>query len=153
MKHKHESRLKPVRERKDDDLDRGRQHFRERAWAHAYEALSRADQKTPLKADDLEQLALAAYLIGRDEAYLATLEPLAPRRRRSAPRSKKLDGAVAEERARYPELPIEVWTTDEHRAGQTAAARRYGRRAELYARLLAPFADLTRFSTAAHKTG
>jgi transposase len=30
---------------------------------------------------------------------------------------KKLDGAVAEERAKPPELPVEVWATDEHRVG------------------------------------
>jgi hypothetical protein len=74
MKHKHESKLKSVCTRKDDELERGRQHYRERAWAHAYRALSRADQETPLEAEDLELLAMAAYLVGRDEEYLKVLE-------------------------------------------------------------------------------
>jgi DNA-binding CsgD family transcriptional regulator len=33
-----------------------------------------AEQKAPLEADDLERLAMAAYLVGRDDEYLATLE-------------------------------------------------------------------------------
>ena len=33
-----------------------------------------ADQETPLEAEDLELLALAAYLVGRDDEYLRTLE-------------------------------------------------------------------------------
>jgi tetratricopeptide (TPR) repeat protein len=73
MKHKHEGKLKPVGARS-DELKRGRQRYRERAWAHAYEALSHADQKAPLEAEDLERLALAAYLVGRDEEYLKVLE-------------------------------------------------------------------------------
>jgi DNA-binding CsgD family transcriptional regulator len=64
-----------MRARKDDELERGRQHYRERAWAHAYEAFSRVDQQTPLEAEDLERLALAAYLTGLDEEYLKALEP------------------------------------------------------------------------------
>jgi DNA-binding CsgD family transcriptional regulator len=34
----------------------------------------RADQEKPLAADDLELLAMAAYLVGRDDEYLGTLE-------------------------------------------------------------------------------
>jgi DNA-binding CsgD family transcriptional regulator/TolA-binding protein len=55
-------------------LECGREHYELRAWADAYNALSLADQETPLGAEDLERLALAAYLIGRDEDYLRTLE-------------------------------------------------------------------------------
>ena len=55
-------------------LDHARKSFEQRAWVRAFEAFSRADQEYPLEAENLEQLALAAYLIGRDEDYLKTLE-------------------------------------------------------------------------------
>jgi DNA-binding CsgD family transcriptional regulator len=55
-------------------LDRARRSYRERCWADAFQAFSDADRETPLGADDLEQLALAAYLVGQDEDYLKTLE-------------------------------------------------------------------------------
>jgi tetratricopeptide (TPR) repeat protein len=40
----------------------------------AFEALSRADRAAALGAEDLERLATAAYMVGRDDDYLATLE-------------------------------------------------------------------------------
>jgi DNA-binding CsgD family transcriptional regulator len=55
-------------------LDRARNCYGQRAWAEAYQALSRADQEAPLGAEDLELLAMAAYLTGRDDEYLGTLE-------------------------------------------------------------------------------
>jgi DNA-binding NarL/FixJ family response regulator len=55
-------------------LDRARIAHGERAWANAFQAFSAADQEMPLEAEDLERLALAAYLVGRDEDYLAALE-------------------------------------------------------------------------------
>ncbi len=55
-------------------LDQARKSFAERAWAKAFAAFSRADDETPLQAEDLELLAMAAYLIGRDDDYLSTLE-------------------------------------------------------------------------------
>jgi len=66
--------MKPVRRGKDSELDRGRDSYERRAWAEAYQALSLADRKTPLAADDLERLAMAAYLVGLDDEYLRTLE-------------------------------------------------------------------------------
>ena len=45
-----------------------------RAWGEAYHALRRADEATPLQADDLERLATAACLIGRDAEFLRVLE-------------------------------------------------------------------------------
>jgi DNA-binding CsgD family transcriptional regulator len=59
---------------KPHELDRADQCYRQRAWADAYRAFSLADAETPLSAEDLERLALAAYLVGRDEDYLKTLE-------------------------------------------------------------------------------
>jgi hypothetical protein len=49
------------------------------------------------------------------EAHIRVMPARPPRR--SAPRSKKLDGTVAEERTKHPELPVELWATDEHRVG------------------------------------
>jgi tetratricopeptide (TPR) repeat protein len=50
-----------------DTLDRGRESFERRAWADAFAQLSAADRESPLEAEDLERLATAAYLIGRDD--------------------------------------------------------------------------------------
>lgn len=55
-------------------LDRARDCYERRAWAEAYQALSRADRETPLGAEDLELLAMVACLLGRDDEYLRTLE-------------------------------------------------------------------------------
>jgi DNA-binding CsgD family transcriptional regulator/tetratricopeptide (TPR) repeat protein len=48
-------------------LDRGRGSFGRHAWANAYAELSAADHEAPLEATDLERLAMAAYLVGRDD--------------------------------------------------------------------------------------
>jgi DNA-binding CsgD family transcriptional regulator/tetratricopeptide (TPR) repeat protein len=47
-------------------LERGRESFRQHAWADAYAQLSAAEREAPLDPDDLERLAAAAYLTGRD---------------------------------------------------------------------------------------
>ncbi|MDN5917782.1 MAG: LuxR C-terminal-related transcriptional regulator [Pseudonocardia sp.] len=57
-----------------DAVTRGRESYARRAWRDAYEALSAAEGHTPLEAVDLERLGTAAYLIGRDEAAVTTLE-------------------------------------------------------------------------------
>lgn len=57
-----------------EDLERGRDHYVRRAWAAAHEALSRADGERPLGPEDLERLALCAYLTGRDDDYLSLLQ-------------------------------------------------------------------------------
>lgn len=49
-----------------DALDRGRESFEHQAWGDAYTQLSAADQETPLEPEDLERLATATYLVGRD---------------------------------------------------------------------------------------
>jgi DNA-binding CsgD family transcriptional regulator/tetratricopeptide (TPR) repeat protein len=74
MKHMRQRHQKPVNPSKRHALDRGRQLYRQRAWADAYQALSLADRETPLEAEDLDLLAMAAYLTGRDDEYLSTLE-------------------------------------------------------------------------------
>lgn len=56
------------------DLERGRRAFAERAWGDAYDALLRADRNTPLPVEDVERLAVAAYLTGRDAEHAAIME-------------------------------------------------------------------------------
>jgi DNA-binding CsgD family transcriptional regulator len=67
-------KLKPVGASNRHDLDHARQRYQQRAWADAFQAFLRADQKMPLEAEDLELLAMAAYLVGQDDEYLRTLE-------------------------------------------------------------------------------
>ena len=47
-------------------LQRGREAYEHLAWAEAYTALTAADRETPLSPGDLERLARAAHLIGKD---------------------------------------------------------------------------------------
>jgi ATP/maltotriose-dependent transcriptional regulator MalT len=51
----------------DGAFDRGRESFFAHAWADAHAQLMAADLQTPLEPDDLERLATAAYLLGRDD--------------------------------------------------------------------------------------
>lgn len=48
-------------------LRRGRKSFEQRAWAESYRLLRDADCDAPLDAEDLERLAIAAHLVGRDD--------------------------------------------------------------------------------------
>ena len=48
-------------------LERGRERFARKAWAESYRLLQAADRDAPLDAEDLERLAIAAYLVGRDD--------------------------------------------------------------------------------------
>jgi DNA-binding CsgD family transcriptional regulator len=57
-----------------DELLRGRDAYADRAWADATEALSAADAYDPLDPPDLELLATALFMVGRESGYLATLE-------------------------------------------------------------------------------
>ncbi len=56
------------------DLEQGRALYENRAWKGAYEALVRADEAESLGAQDLERLATAAFMLGRDDDYLALHE-------------------------------------------------------------------------------
>jgi DNA-binding CsgD family transcriptional regulator/tetratricopeptide (TPR) repeat protein len=60
--------------RPSDDLVRGRDAYRRRAWRDACRFLRIADQAQPLAAGDLERLAVAAYLIGCDDDYAGALD-------------------------------------------------------------------------------
>ena len=55
-------------------LAEGRAAVERRSWRDAHDALSRADGVAPLAAADLELLAVAAYLLGEDDEYVAALE-------------------------------------------------------------------------------
>src|SRR2546422_9185983 len=54
-------------------LGRGRDAFAREAWSDACALLAQADREAPLEPEDLERLALAAYLIGEDEASIQAL--------------------------------------------------------------------------------
>jgi DNA-binding CsgD family transcriptional regulator len=49
-----------------DAVARGRSSFAQRDWTEAYTRLSEADRDAALEPDDLERLATAAYLIGKE---------------------------------------------------------------------------------------
>jgi len=48
--------------------------YAKREWSAAYECFARADKAARLGADDLERLATAAYLVGKDEKFFSALE-------------------------------------------------------------------------------
>ena len=49
-----------------DSTDRGRASFARQAWGDAYAQLTAADRDAALEPEDLERLAIAAHLVGRD---------------------------------------------------------------------------------------
>ena len=57
-----------------EELERGRESYAARAWLDAYEALAAADEAEALDAETLELLARSAYMLGRDDDYVASLE-------------------------------------------------------------------------------
>ena len=54
-------------------LEQGRAHSAHGAWRDAHAALTSADAEDPLGAADLELLATAAYMLGRDDEYVDVL--------------------------------------------------------------------------------
>ena len=93
----------------DDSLEAGREAARRRAWRDAYELLGKANEDGLLGAEDLEQLAEAAWWTGhldeaidlRERAYAAYVEAGEPRRAAllammiSSDHGKKGSGSVA----------------------------------------------------------
>jgi DNA-binding CsgD family transcriptional regulator len=55
-------------------LERGRDSYAERAWVDAFESLSKADAAALVEPEDLELLAMSAYMLGREDAYLDAFE-------------------------------------------------------------------------------
>jgi DNA-binding NarL/FixJ family response regulator len=56
------------------ELRRGREAYAVRAWRDAVEALTAADDQQSLGPEDLELLATALFMLGREEEYYAMLE-------------------------------------------------------------------------------
>ncbi|HEX5617860.1 MAG TPA: LuxR C-terminal-related transcriptional regulator [Solirubrobacteraceae bacterium] len=56
------------------ELEQGRRSYAAQAWGEAHRRLSGADRAAPLAAEDLERLATAAYMLGREDEYLQVLE-------------------------------------------------------------------------------
>lgn len=54
--------------------DKAREHYGRRAWEQAYQAFTLADQAQPLGNEDLELLAVSAYLTGREREFLKAHE-------------------------------------------------------------------------------
>lgn len=50
-----------------ETLRRARKLFEQKAWADSYREFEAADRETALEPEDLERVATAAYLMGRDE--------------------------------------------------------------------------------------
>jgi DNA-binding CsgD family transcriptional regulator len=57
-----------------EKLERGRECYARGAWQDAHESLSDADRASPLRPEDLELFARAAYMLGQDDAYRSGLE-------------------------------------------------------------------------------
>jgi DNA-binding CsgD family transcriptional regulator len=57
-----------------DEIRRGRESYRRRAWWDAYGSLVLADKASPLAGEDLELLAASAYLNGREGEFLSALD-------------------------------------------------------------------------------
>jgi DNA-binding NarL/FixJ family response regulator len=55
-------------------LERGRSSYAKHRWRDAFQSLSRADEAAELSPEDLERLAEAAYMLGRDDVFRSALE-------------------------------------------------------------------------------
>ncbi|HEX5768826.1 MAG TPA: hypothetical protein VFX94_11375, partial [Burkholderiales bacterium] len=53
---------------------KGRDAYARRAWQQAYQELLLADRAAPLGGEDLERLAVASYLTGRESEFLSCYE-------------------------------------------------------------------------------
>jgi hypothetical protein len=70
-------------------LGRARDSYADRAWTDVFRAFSAAEREAPLGPEDLERLATAAYMVGKEAEYLTVLEARTPgvrRRRDGVPR-------------------------------------------------------------------
>ena len=57
-----------------DELERGRASYARSAWADAYASLTLVDESAPLSVDDLDLLAVAAYMLGREDEWMKVME-------------------------------------------------------------------------------
>ena len=56
------------------EVEAGREAYARRAWQEAFDALSRADETSPLEAEDVELLAIAAFMLAREDDTVRHLE-------------------------------------------------------------------------------
>jgi DNA-binding CsgD family transcriptional regulator len=56
------------------ELELGRKAYSSSSWATAYDSLSRADQRASLAGEDLELLAISAFMLGREDENRRVLE-------------------------------------------------------------------------------
>ncbi len=57
-----------------EELSRGREAYLTEAWLDAHESLAVADRGAALEPEDVELLATAAYMLGREAEYVGLLE-------------------------------------------------------------------------------
>ena len=57
-----------------DAIKQGRKAVARRAWARAFRTFVRADRSRPLGPQDLEHLAVAAYMLGRNDDHLECMK-------------------------------------------------------------------------------
>ena len=57
-----------------DGIEQGREAVARRAWARAFRTFMRADRSRPLGPQDLEHLAVAAYMLGRNDDHLECMK-------------------------------------------------------------------------------
>ena len=57
-----------------EELERGREAYARRAWREAHEALTVVQERQGLAAEDLDLLAICAFMLGRDDDAIAWLE-------------------------------------------------------------------------------
>jgi DNA-binding CsgD family transcriptional regulator len=58
----------------DTAAGRGRAFYARAQWGAAYDALAESDRTAPLGGEDLELLSIAAYMLGREDEWMKTLE-------------------------------------------------------------------------------
>ena len=63
-----------TRDRIGAEIEQGRQAYARRAWQDAFDALSSADEASPLGAEDVELLATATFMLAREDDGLSYLE-------------------------------------------------------------------------------
>jgi len=55
-------------------IEQGRESYARRAWLDSYTSLSRAASASKLSAEDLDMFAIAAYMVGREDERIRSLE-------------------------------------------------------------------------------
>ena len=99
-------------------IEQGREAVARRAWARAFRAFARADRYRPLKPRDLEHLAVAAYMLGRNDDYLECMKRAhrAHQQARNLPRAARC--------AVWAAINLAVRGRTSHAAGWFGRARR-----------------------------